>query len=303
MSQFWEKFERFELRGQVRIVGVSGYLSGGIQLPVRCPHHTSRIQMKRTLKSVVAFFITVQVAILAVASFTLAEQGDTTDVGKRLEASANVLDQIMSSPDMTIPSQVLAEAKCIAVVPSLVKVALGVGGRHGKGVATCRIANGWSAPGPISVSGGSIGPQIGGQAVDVVIVVMDENAFKRLLSSKFKIGADVAGSPGPIGQKSGDTDWRKAEILSYSKSHGVFAGLNLKGAAVKQDKDAIVELYGRYVPIASILEGKLHAPAESDAFLAAVRKYTAEALRSEMHSKVPAGLTAYNNRAADSAVH
>jgi len=188
------------------------------------------------------------------------------------------------------------------VVPSLIKVALGVGGLHGKGVATCRIANGWSAPGPISVSGGSIGPQIGGHAVDVVIVVMDQNAFKRLLSSKFKIGADVAGSPGPIGQKS-DTDWRKAEILSYSKSHGVFAGLNLKGAAVKQDKDAIVELYGRYVPIASILEGKLHATAESDAFLAAVRKYTAEALRSEMHSKVPAGLTAYNNRAADSAVH
>ena len=259
--------------------------------------------MKPPLNSLVTFFVIVQIAILALASFSFAEKVHATEIGKRLEASANVLDQIMSSPDMTIPSQVLAEAKCIAVVPSLVKVALGVGGRHGKGVATCRIANGWSAPGPISVSGGSIGPQIGGQAVDVIIVVMDENAFKRLLSSKFKIGADVAGSPGPIGQKSGDTDWRKAEILSYSKSHGVFAGLNLKGAAVKQDKDAIVELYGRYVPIASILEGKLHAPAESDAFLAAVRKYTAEALRSEMHSKVPAGLTAYNNRAADSAVH
>jgi len=265
--------------------------------------HSPRVPMKPPLNSLVTFFVIVQIAILALASFSFAEKVHATEIAKRLEASANVLDQIMSSPDMTIPSQVLAEAKCIAVVPSLVKVALGVGGRHGKGVATCRIANGWSAPGPISVSGGSIGPQIGGQAVDVVIVVMDENAFRRLLSSKFKIGADVAGSPGPIGQKSGDTDWRKAEILSYSKSHGVFAGLNLKGAAVKQDKDAIVELYGRYVPIASILEGKLHAPAESDAFLAAVRKYTAEALRSEMHSKVPAGLTAYNNRAADSAVH
>src|SRR6266568_478649 len=243
------------------------------------------------------------VALFLFAGLGSADDAKESDVAKRLNASGDVLNQIMSSREMTIPSQVLAEAKCIAVVPSLVKVALGVGGRHGKGVATCRIANDWSAPGPISVSGGSIGLQIGGQAVDVVIVIMDENAFKRLLSSKFKIGADVAGSPGPIGQKSGDTDWRKAEILSYSKSHGVFAGLNLKGAAVNQDKDAIVELYGRYVPIASILEGKLHAPAESDAFLAAVRKYTAEALRSEMHSKVPAGLTAYNNRAADSAVH
>lgn len=259
--------------------------------------------MKRTLNSVVAFFITVQVATLALASFTLPAQVDATDIGKRLEASANVLDQIMSSPDTAIPSQVLAEAKCIAVVPSLVKVALGLGGRHGKGVATCRVANGWSAPGPISVSGGSIGLQVGGQAIDVVIVVMDENAFKRLLSSKFKIGADVAGSPGPVGQKSGNTDWRKAEILSYSMSHGVFAGLNLKGAAVKQDKDAIVELYGRYVPIGSILEGKLRAPAESDAFLAAVRKYTAEALRSEMHSKAPAGLAADDNAAANPAVH
>jgi SH3 domain-containing YSC84-like protein 1 len=260
--------------------------------------HSPRVLMKPTLNSLVTFFVIVQIAILALASFSFAEKVDATEIGKRLEASANVLDQIMSSPDMTIPSQVLAEAKCIAVVPSLVKVALGVGGRHGKGVATCRIGNDWSAPGPISVSGGSIGLQAGGQAVDVVIVVIDENAFKRLLSSKFKIGADVAGSPGPVGQKSGDTDWRKAEILSYSKSHGVFAGLNLKGAAVKQDKDAIVELYGRYVPIASILDGKLHAPAESDAFLAAVRKYTAEALRSAMHSKVTAGLTGDNSGAA-----
>jgi SH3 domain-containing YSC84-like protein 1 len=259
--------------------------------------------MKRTLNLGVTFFIIVQIAILALASFAFAENVDATEIGKRLEASANVLDQIMSSPNMTIPSQVLAEAKCIAVIPSLVKVALGVGGHHGKGVATCRVASGWSAPSPINISGGSIGLQVGGQAVDVVIVVMDVNAFKRLLSSKFKIGADVAGSPGPVGQKSGNADWRKAEILSYSKSHGVFAGVNLKGAAVKQDKDGIIELYGRYVPIASILEGKLHAPAESDAFLAAVRKYTAKALRSNMHSRFPARLTADNNPAADSAVH
>ena len=236
--------------------------------------------MKPTLNAV-KFFIIVQVAILALASYMCAEKVDGTETEKRLEASANVLDQIMSLQATTIPSQVLAEAQCIAVVPSLVKVALGVGGRHGKGVATCRTANGWSAPGPISISGASIGLQIGGQAIDVVIIVMDKNAFNRLLSSKFKIGADVAGSPGPVGNKSDKTDWRTAQILSYSKSHGVFAGVTLKGATVKQDKDGIVELYGRYVPIASILEGKLHAPASTDSFLSAVRRYAPEALRSK----------------------
>jgi len=235
--------------------------------------------MKPTLNAV-KFFIIVQVAILALASYMCAEKVDGTETEKRLEASANVLEQIMSSQATTIPSQVLAEAQCIAVVPSLVK-ALGVGGRHGKGVATCRTANGWSAPGPISISGASIGLQIGGQAIDVVIIVMDKNAFNRLLSSKFRIGADVAGSPGPVGDKSDKTDWRTAQILSYSKSHGVFAGVTLKGATVKQDKDGIVELYGRYVPIASILEGKLHAPASTDSFLSAVRRYAPEALRSK----------------------
>jgi len=236
--------------------------------------------MKPTLNTVKSF-ITIQIAILALASFMCAEKGDGTEIEKRLEASANVLDQIMSSQATTIPSQVLAEAECIAVVPSLVNVALGVGGRHGKGVATCRTADAWSAPGPISISGASVGLQIGGQAIDVVIVIMDRNAFNRLLSSNFKIGADVAGSPGPVGDKSDKTDWRKAQILSYSKSHGVFAGVTLKGATVKQDKDGIVELYGRYVPIGSILGGKLHAPASTDTFLSAVRRYAPEALRSQ----------------------
>jgi SH3 domain-containing YSC84-like protein 1 len=233
--------------------------------------------MKPTLNTVKSF-ISIQIAILALAGFMCAENGDGTEIEKRLEASANVLDQVMSSQATTIPSQVLAEAECIAVVPSLVNVALGVGGRHGKGVATCRTANGWSAPGPISISGASVGLQIGGQAIDVVIVVMDRNAFNRLLSSNFKIGADVAGSPGPVGDKG---DWRKAQILSYSKFHGVFAGVTLKGATVKQDKDGIVELYGRYVPILSILGGKLHAPASTDTFLSAVRRYVPEALRSQ----------------------
>jgi lipid-binding SYLF domain-containing protein len=235
--------------------------------------------VKPTLNTMKSFII-VQGAIFALASFMCAEKVDGTEIEKRLEASANVLDLIMSSQATTIPSQVLAEAQCIAVIPSLVNVALGIGGRHGKGVATCRTTDGWSAPGPISISGASIGLQIGGQATDLIIVVLDKNAFNRLLSSNFKIGADVAGSPGPVGHESHTTEWRNAQILSYSKSHGVFGGVTLKGATVKQDKDGIVELYGRYVPIGSILGGKLHAPASTDTFLSAVRRYAPEALRS-----------------------
>jgi SH3 domain-containing YSC84-like protein 1 len=241
--------------------------------------HSPRVPMKPTLNSLVTFFVIVQIAILALASFSFAEKVDATEIGKRLEASANVLDQIMSSPDMTIPSQVLAEAKCIAVVPSLVKVALGVGGRHGKGVATCRIANDWSAPGPISVSGGSIGLQIGGQAVDVVIVVMDQNAFKRLLSSKFKIGADASAAAGPVGrQGEASTDWKmKSEVLTYSRARGVFAGIDLSGAKISQDSDETRILFGKMVPFATILSGRVAPPTGSEPFLAAVRKYATQA--------------------------
>jgi lipid-binding SYLF domain-containing protein len=227
--------------------------------------------MKGTFKSA-AHVIIIGSILLGSATLLHANEEDTTEVGKRLEASAELLNRIMSSTDKSIPAEVLAEAKCIAVIPSLVKVALGVGGRHGKGVATCRTNNGWSAPGPIRINGGSIGIQIGTQKVGVVLVVLNESAFRELLLSRFKIGAEVAGSPGPIGKDATSNEWRKSEILTYSQSQGVFAGVNFTGAAVKQDKDAIVELYGRYIPIGSILAGKVPPPAESHDFLATVRK-------------------------------
>lgn len=215
--------------------------------------------------------------LLLMASSAFAGDEEATGIEKRLEASATVLTEVMSTPDKTIPSDVLAEAKCVAVIPSLVKVALGIGGRHGKGVVTCRTRRGWSAPGPISISGGSIGLQIGSQAVDLILVFLDPNALQELLSSKFRIGAEVAGTPGPIGNQSATGDWRESKILTYSKARGVFAGVRLKGAAVKQDKDGIVELYGRYIPIESIVAGKVSPPRESHEFLATVRKYIAEA--------------------------
>ena len=215
--------------------------------------------------------------LLGAATFARAGDHSARDMGKRLEASASVLTEVMGSPENTIPSDVLAEAKCIAVVPSIVKVAFGVGGWHGKGVVTCRTPSGWSAPGPISITGGSVGLQIGSEAVDVILVFLNRSALEELLSSKYHLGADAAGAPGPVGNQSTTADWRQAKILTYSKAHGLFAGVTLKGAAVKQDKDGIVELYGRYIPIGSILAGKVSPPEESHDFLATLRKYIADA--------------------------
>ena len=200
---------------------------------------------------------------------------DQTDIAKRLDASANVLNEIMGAPDNGIPDNILGDAKCVAVVPSMVKFALGVGGQHGKGVATCRTATGWSAPAPISVTGGSFGFQIGGQATDLVMLVMNQKGMDHLLSSKFKIGADASAAAGPVGRHaSADTDWKlKAEVLSYSRSRGAFAGVDLSGAAIKQDKDETHILYGKMVPFENILSGKVPAPKESHSFLATLEKY------------------------------
>jgi len=198
---------------------------------------------------------------------------------KRLDNSANVLDEIMGTPDKGIPTKILGDAKCIIVIPSMVNIAVGFGGRHGKGVATCRTtdsnSNGWSAPAPITVTGGSWGLQLGGQAIDLVMLVMNQTGMEHLLSSKFKIGAEATGAAGPVGrQAAADTDWKmKAEILTYSRARGLFAGIDLNGAAIHQDKDETAILYGKIVPFETILSGKTAAPSSSKTFLAAVHKY------------------------------
>ena len=202
-----------------------------------------------------------------------------TDIAKRLKNSANVLDEIMATPDKGIPKDILSDAKCIAVIPSMLHIAVGFGGRHGKGVATCRTSTGWSAPAPITVAGGSWGLQLGGQSTDLVMVVMNQRGMDHLLSSKFKIGAELTGAAGPVGRQiSGNTDWKmKAEVLSYSRSRGLFAGIDLNGAAIKQDKDETALLYGKFVPFQTILSGQVEAPSVSNTFLATVRKYANEA--------------------------
>jgi len=226
------------------------------------------------------FFVVLGSSLLLCAGMAFSADKDSSDIDKRLDNSARVLTEIMGTPDKAIPDKVMSDAKCIAVVPSMVKIAIGIGGNHGKGVATCRTSDGrWSAPAPITITGGSWGLQLGGQAVDLVMVVMNEQGMQHLLSSKFKLGADASAAAGPVGRDAAaDTDWKmKAEVLTYSRARGVFAGIDLNGSAITQDKDETRLLYGKFYPFQEILEGSVHAKASSEPFLDAVRKYSGQA--------------------------
>ncbi|MFZ1009001.1 MAG: lipid-binding SYLF domain-containing protein [Candidatus Sulfotelmatobacter sp.] len=228
-----------------------------------------------------------------------ADDKDVSDIDKRLDASAKVLIEIMDTPDKAIPDKVMSEAKCIAVIPSMVKIAIGIGGSHGKGVATCRTEGGmWSAPAPITITGGSWGLQLGGQAVDIVMVVMNDQGMQHLLSSKFKIGADASAAAGPVGRDTGaDTDWKmRAELLTYSRARGLFAGIDLNGTAVTQDKDETRILYGKFLPFSDILAGKVHPRESSQPFLAAVRKYSGQARAEHGELKPSAGTPEVSSR-------
>src|SRR5882762_4153786 len=196
-----------------------------------------------------------------------ADDKDESDIAKRIDTAANVLTEIMATPDKAIPDSIMSDARCIAVVPSMIKIAIGIGGNHGKGVATCRTPNGWSAPAPITITGGSWGLQLGGQAVDLVMVVTNDQGMQHLLSSKFKLGADASAAAGPVGRDAGaDTDWKmKAEVLTYSRARGIFAGIDLNGSAVTQDKDETRVLYGSFVPFSELLAGKVNPPESSEA--------------------------------------
>ena len=222
----------------------------------------------------------------------------------RLQTAATVLDEIMAAPDKGIPSDILGSAKCVAVVPSLLKGGFVVGGAHGRGMATCRTATGWSAPAPLTTTGGSIGLQIGGQAVDLVMVVMNDRGMQALLTSKFKLGADASVAAGPVGRHTeGSTDWKlRAEVLTYSRARGLFAGISFNGAVIKQDEDATRELYGRMVDFKTILTGSVPSPQTAESFIAAVRKAvgTDTAPATASHSSPPAGIVGSGESAARS---
>src|SRR5262249_10766051 len=187
----------------------------------------------------------------------------------RVESAATVLNEIMATPDKGIPEEILGSAKCVAVVPSLIKGGFVVGGAHGRGMATCRLGGGWSAPAPLTTTGGSIGFQIGGQAVDLIMVIMNDRGLDAVLPSKVKLGADASVAAGPVGRHAeGSTDWKlRAEVLTYSRARGLFAGISLNGAVIKQDEDATRELYGRMVDFKTILTGSVQTPQAAEAFV------------------------------------
>ena len=218
--------------------------------------------------------------ITCLSSFSFAAD-EETKVAERVEAAAQVLNDIQGAPDKGIPQEVLGSAECVAVVPSLLKGGFIVGAKYGRGLASCRTAKGWSAPAFFVVTGGSVGFQIGGQAVDLVMLIMNKDGMKHLLSSEFALGADASVAAGPVGRHAeGNTDWKmRAEVLTYSRARGLFAGVSLNGAQVKQDKDSTREFYGRMVPFKTSLTGEIDPPAGANAFLSALAKWAQEAAK------------------------
>jgi len=186
----------------------------------------------------------------------------------------------MAAPDQGIPEEVLEHAKCVAVVPHLVKGGFIFGAKGGKGVATCRTADGWSAPAFFTVSGGSWGLQIGVETVDLVMIIQNETGMQHLLSNKFQLGADASAAAGPVGRHaSANTDWKlDTEVLTYSRAKGAFAGLTLEGASVRLDDDSRRAMYGRKTSTRAILLGQVAAPSAAQSFISAVRNAQAEAI-------------------------
>jgi SH3 domain-containing YSC84-like protein 1 len=221
------------------------------------------------MKKTMSLLLMSLMGLFGTYAFAGSAREDTVD---RLQKSVDVLHAIMSTPDKGIPEEVLSNAKCILVVPDLIKGGFIFGGKHGRGVATCRTAEGWSAPAFVSVGGGSWGLQIGVEGVDLVMLVMNDHGFQHLLSSKFELTGEGSVAAGPVGRHaSAGTDWEmNTEMLTYSRSKGVFAGLTLEGAVVEQDDDSTRAIYGRKKTFRNILSGKVATPQSAAAFMKAV---------------------------------
>jgi len=215
-----------------------------------------------------------QLAILAMTGSVLY----AADAPQRLDAAAEVMTEIMSAPDKGIPQDLLEKSECIVVVPGLKKGAFIIGAKYGKGFMSCRKPNGvgWSAPGSIRVEGGSFGLQIGGSETDVVLLVMNKGGVKKLLSSKFTLGADASAAAGPVGRtSSAATDAQMhAEILTYSRARGLFAGVSLEGATLRQDDEWNKELYGKTLSNNDIVMSDTRPPAAATKLLAEFNKYS-----------------------------
>ncbi len=219
------------------------------------------------------------VALLSLTSPCWAKS-DREATNDRLDHAGSVLAEIMAAPDKGIPEEVFEHAKCIAVVPHMLKGGFVFGAENGRGVATCRTAGGWSAPAFFAITGGSWGLQIGVEGVDLVMIIQNDRGMQRLLSSQFQLGADASAAAGPVGRHaSADTDWKlNTEILTYSRARGAFAGLTLTGASIRRDDDSMRAIYGRHTTSRSVLTGRVNAPAASEPFLRAVRSAKAQAV-------------------------
>jgi SH3 domain-containing YSC84-like protein 1 len=215
---------------------------------------------------------------LGTAGIASAKQ-DKTDVVERLQSAGQVLHELDNAPDKGIPDSVFKSAKCVGVVPSMIKGAFIFGGKHGRGVATCRLPDGtWSAPAFFTITGGSWGLQFGVQDVQLVIMVMTDEGMRHLLNAKFQVGGEASAAAGPVGRDaSAGTDWKlNTDLLTYSRSKGLFAGIDLSGAEIERDGDSTIAMYGTDYTSSRVLTGKVRPPADAHVFLAAVRD-------SEMH--------------------
>jgi SH3 domain-containing YSC84-like protein 1 len=221
------------------------------------------------MKKILSLLLMSSIGLVGTLAWAGSAREDTVD---RLQSSVEVLHAIMATPDKGIPEEVLGGAKCIVVVPNLIKGGFIFGGKHGRGVASCRTSEGWSAPAFISVGGGSWGLQIGIEDIDLVMLVMNDRGLQHMLSSKFALTGEGSVAAGPVGRHaSAGTDWKlNTEMLTYSRSKGVFAGLTLEGAVVEQDSDSTRAIYGKDMSFRNILSGKAATPAGADAFLQAV---------------------------------
>ncbi len=230
------------------------------------------------MKRLVWMTLVVCLCALACAGQDEAKPSKAVD---RVQAAADVLNQIQSAPDSGVPQDILSKAECVAVVPSMLKGGFVVGGKYGRGLASCRTPKGWSTPAFFTIAGGSFGFQIGGQAVDLVMLVMNNDGMQRLLSSKVALGADASVAAGPVGRHAeGNTDWKMhAQVLTYSRTRGVFAGVSLNGAVLQQDKNSTREFYGHMMTFKAALTGEVEAPSTAYPFLSTLAKWAQEAAK------------------------
>lgn len=213
--------------------------------------------------------------VFAASTMPVRADDDTAKLAERLASASEVLNEIMASPDKGIPQSILAGAACVVVIPHYKKGAFVVGAQYGKGAATCRTPRGWSAPVFVQLAGGSFGWQIGGQSTDLVLVAMNQNGLQHMLKNKFKLGGDAAASAGPVGRNAqAGTDWKlNAEFLTYSRSKGLFAGLDLDGTVLSQDDSDTRTFYGSNIPFDTVLKGSVPTPEPARPFVRTVAKY------------------------------